>query len=87
MAITQSAESKKGLAQINKEIDGLSYVELGGIYIVVAQGAPATGADSELKIAPQGSLYISTDLAKVYVKSSAGGATTNSTWVDLTATE
>ena len=85
MAFSQDADSKKGIAEINPvSADGLCYVVMGGIWFVFGQGTPTAGAGSELKDAPKGSCFFSSDQAKVYVKSSAVGG--NTTWTDLTAT-
>lgn len=85
MAITQTAISKSGIGEINPaSASGESYIIIGGIWVCIGQGAPVTGASGELKEAPKGSIYVATDLAKVYVKSSVADA--NTTWTDLTAT-
>tara|TARA_Y100001973_G_C4957634_1_gene213371 strand:- start:108 stop:374 length:267 start_codon:yes stop_codon:yes gene_type:complete len=87
MAFSQDADSKKGIAEVNPaNADGLSYIAVGGIWFVFGQGTPTSGASSELKDAPKGSCFFSSDQAKVYVKSSAGDGSTNTTWTDLTAT-
>ena len=59
---------------------------MGGIWFIFGKGTPTAGASSELKDAPKGSCFFSSDQAKVYVKSSAGDGTTNTQWTDLTAT-
>ena len=80
MALTQDADSKKGIAEINPASEqGHCYTAIGSIWLVVAQG---TLAGTEIKDAPKGSLVVLTDSGKIYVKSSVAGAT--STFIDLT---
>ena len=58
MAITQTDEQKKSVAQINeKTTDGHSYTNLGAIWIIVGTGAVGTTCAD----APAGSLYIRQD--------------------------
>jgi len=84
MAITQTNAQGRGMGQVHpSSADGFNYVQIGTIWFIVGSGAPTAGANSELKDAPKGSVYFS-DAPKVYLKSSAGDGSTNTTWVDLT---
>ncbi len=87
MAITQTADRKQGFGNINPaSADGTYYSTLGGVWIIVGEGAPGT---ADVKDAPKGSMYLRTEGGAIYIKTSVGpdadGAVINSTWKDLSA--
>ena len=87
MAIAQTEAQGGKIGQIHpKSADGFDYVMIGTIWFVVGGGAPTAGASSELKDAPQGSLYLDITNSKLMIKSSIGDGTTNTSWRDLSLT-
>ena len=83
MAITQTKAQGRGIGQVHPaSTDGFNYVMIGSIWFIVGGGSPTTGANSELKDAPKGSVYVDTTNSAMFVKSSAIDA--NTTWRNLT---